>query len=452
MAQTSTQGHRSTYRHVLAQSCFRVLFLTRSLAVTGDSVRALALAVLVFKETRSPLLAAIAYSIAFFPQLLGSALLGSLADRLRPRPLLAILYVTDACTGIVIGASHPPVAVSLTLVAAVALVTPLYQGASSRLVADVLSGDDYVKGRALWCSAPLAAQLAGNAIAGGLITVFGAPLTILLSSIFHLSATAMIRFGLPDLPAAPAAADDGAARRGWRSTFSASWIQSFRILRERSVRRLLLAKWIPPGLVAGAEALIVPYASRHGYPASLPGILLGCLALGMMVSNLIFGHVNGAELRERLTVPLTLVAGLPLIALAVNPPILVTGLVFTITGIGLSYDLGLELRFVDAVPPDQRGLAFGLRSTGLMTVQGIGPALAGALALALPVPRVMAVTGALTAVLGVILVMRALGGRPGATEAEASYCQQPDSAHAPVSGNDPGLADSDSGGARRTVV
>ncbi|MGW0801419.1 MFS transporter [Nonomuraea sp. NPDC002799] len=407
MTEISNQPQASTYRRVLAQPAFRVLFLTRSLAVTGDSVRALALAVSVFAVTGSPLLSAVAYSISFVPQMLGSSLLGTLADRLRPRPLLTTLFAIDASVGVIIGLGHPPVAVSLILVAMVALVTPLYQGASSRLVAEVLSGDDYVKGRALWCSAPLAAQLVGNALAGFSIAAFGAETTIVISAAFHIGSVLMIRFGLPDLPSAPMP-DTGLVPQRRLSTFAESWRQNFQLLGTPSVLTLLLAKWIPPGLVTGAEALIVPYTAQNGYSASVAGMLLACLAVGMMASNLLFGRVTDARLRDQLTLWLPLVAGLPLIALIFNLPVVILGAFLLLSGIGLAYDLGLELRFVDSIPEDKRGLAFGLRSTGLMTVQGIGPAVSGALALAVPVSAVIALSGGVAAVLGVFLVWRAL--------------------------------------------
>jgi len=62
------------------------------------------------------------------------------------------------------------------------------------------------------------------------------------------------------------------------------------------------------------------------------------------------------------------------------------------------------------VPEDRRGLAFGLRSTGLMSVQGLGPVVFGGLAQVLSIGTVIALCGALTAVLGVGLVARALNG------------------------------------------
>ncbi|SEH03484.1 Predicted arabinose efflux permease, MFS family [Nonomuraea solani] len=444
MAEISDRRRASTYRSVLARPAFRVLFLTRTLAVTGDAVRALALAVSVFAATGSPLLSAVAYSITFVPQMLGSSFLGTLADRLRPRPLLATLFAMDASAGLIIGLGHPPVAVSLVLVATVALVTPLYQGASSRLVADVLSGDDYVKGRALWCSAPLAAQLVGNALAGFSVAAFGAETTIVISAAFHIASVLMIRLGLPDFPSAPAPGGALVPQRRL-SMFAESWRQNFQLLGTPSVRTLMLAKWIPPGLVTGAEALIVPYTAQNGYSASAAGVLLACLAVGMMVSNLLFGRVTDARLRDRLTLWLPLVAGLPLIALVFNLPVVITGAFLLLSGIGLAYDLGLELRFVDSIPDGKRGLAFGLRSTGLMTVQGIGPAVSGAVALAVPVSAVIALSGGVAAVLGVLLVGRALAvplkqepGPPAPTSCSGTGNGQP-ATRAPIEMDDPSL-------------
>jgi len=416
VSNTEPPRRHPSYIRLITQRRFGTLILTRVFAITGDSIRALALAVLVYGLTHSPMLSAVAYSIAFIPQLLGSSFLGTLADWLPPRLLLTVLYAVDAATGIVIGALRPPVAVSLVLVAVVALVTPLHLGTSARLVADVLTGDDYVLGRAVWCSAPLAAQLAGNGIAAVLLLAVGSARTILISGGLQLCAVAVIRLGLPKLPR-NAAPEPAPARPRLRSTFADSWSQNLDLLRGSRVRQILLAKWIPPGLVIGAEALIVAYAGRHSFPASAPGILLACLCAGTMVSNLIFGRVTTPSVRDWLTVAFTVVAGLPLLAFLVDPPLVVSAVLLTAAGVGLCYDLGLELRFVDAVPEDRRGLAFSMRSTGLMSAQGIGPLVFGALAQVMPVGDVMALCGGLTVLVGTALVVRAL--RPASQPAPA---------------------------------
>ncbi|MGF7236443.1 MAG: hypothetical protein ACQSGP_15980 [Frankia sp.] len=58
----------ATYRHVLSEPRFRLLLATRSLAITADTLRTVALSVLVLAKTGSPFLAALAYGISFLPK------------------------------------------------------------------------------------------------------------------------------------------------------------------------------------------------------------------------------------------------------------------------------------------------------------------------------------------------------------------------------------------------
>ncbi|WP_218670842.1 hypothetical protein [Microbispora sp. GKU 823] len=72
---------------------------------------------------------------------------------------------------------------------------------------------------------------------------------------------------------------------------------------------------------------------------------------------------------------------------------------------GLAYNLGLQRRFLDAVPEAARGQAFGLQTSGLMTAQALGAAAAGALAELVPAHLAIALSGC-----GVIAVVLALRG------------------------------------------
>ncbi len=104
---------------------------------------------LVFSATGSALLSALAFGIGFIPQLFGSLLLGSLADRLPARALITGGYALTCAAALLLALVWMPVAASLGVVALVALATPVFHGASSRLVAQSLEGDAYVLGRSL---------------------------------------------------------------------------------------------------------------------------------------------------------------------------------------------------------------------------------------------------------------------------------------------------------------
>src|SRR5262249_7352964 len=72
-------GAVPTYRQVFAIAEFRALVAVNAIAVADGTLRMLALSVLVYRETGSPLLAAIAYLGGFLPQAIGSTVLMSLA-------------------------------------------------------------------------------------------------------------------------------------------------------------------------------------------------------------------------------------------------------------------------------------------------------------------------------------------------------------------------------------
>ncbi|PZG03053.1 MFS transporter, partial [Nonomuraea aridisoli] len=65
-----------------------------------------------------------------------------------------------------------------------------------------------------------------------------------------------------------------------------------------------------------------------------------------------------------------------------------------VAGAGLAYQLGLQRRFVDAVPEEVRGQAFGLQTAGLMSGQAAGAALVGALGEVIAPAQAIAVAGA----------------------------------------------------------
>ncbi|SNT64206.1 Major Facilitator Superfamily protein [Asanoa hainanensis] len=391
----STQS--ATYREVFAVPAFRVLFVSRSIAIAADALRIVALSVLVFAATGSPLLSAITFAIGFLPQVLGGALFGSLADRLRPRPLIVAGYGAECVAALTLATVPLPTWARLVLVAVVAVGTPVFNGASGRLVADVLTGDAYVLGRSVSSMASGGAQLLGLAAGGVAIAALGAQRALLLTAACHLVAALIVRFGLADLPAVPAADGGGAVRQSWSSNAA--------LLADPWVRQLLLLQWLPSAFVVGAEALMVAYASTRGFPAGAVGLLMAASPLGMLVGHLVVGRLVPPDTRIRLVAPLVLLLGLPPVAFAFDPPLLVCAVLMTASGVGFAYSLGLQRAFVDAVPERGRGQAFGLLSTGLMTLQGVGPAVFGGLA-SLTAPRWAVALAGVTTVTTALLVPR----------------------------------------------
>jgi hypothetical protein len=158
--------------------------------------------------------------------------------------------------------------------------------------------------------------------------------------------------------------------------------------------------------VVSAESLVVPYAASHGYAAGAAGALLACVPAGMAVGNLVVGRLVPPRARERLVGPLIAVHGLPLLALVAPVPAAVAGVLLGVAGAGFAFELGVQRRFLDAIPPGRRGQAFGLHSAGLMTVQGVAPVVSGAIASASSVDLAIGLAGGCTVLAAVLLGSR----------------------------------------------
>lgn len=390
--ETAQVNHRATYREVLAEPRFRLLFSTRAVAITADALRITTFSVLVFSSTGSALLSAVAFGIGFIPQLFGSLLLGSLADRLPPRALITGGYALTCATALLLALVRMPVAASLGVVALVSLATPVFHGASSRLVAQSLEGDAYVLGRSLNNIAGAGAQLIGLALGGAAVAALGPRRALAVSAVLYLGCALAIRIRLPRLrpgefggPPGSAGGDGGAVRASLRGAGL--------LLRGRTVRRLMLAQWLPVALVAGAEGIIVAYAGERRFAPGWYAVLMGCLPVGMLVGDLLVGRFLRPPTRERLVVPLVALAGLPLIGFAAEPGVGVSSCLLLLSGLGYAYGLGLQRPFLDALPRDGQGQAFGLLGSGSMTLQGVGPVCLGAVAAVIGTGGAIALAG-----------------------------------------------------------
>ena len=333
-------------------------------------------------------------------------MLGSLADRLPPRALITGGYALTCAAALLLALVRMPVAASLGVVALVSLATPVFHGASSRLVAQSLEGDAYVLGRSLNNIAASGAQLFGLALGGAIVAALGPRRALAVSAVLYLGCALAIRIRLPRLEPGEfgnipggAGGDSGAVR--------ASLQGAGLLLRGRTVRRLMLAQWLPVALVAGAEGLIVAYAGERHFAPGWYAVLMGCLPVGMLVGDLLVGRLLRPHTRERLVVPLIALMGLPLIGFAAEPGVGVSSCLLLLSGFGFAYGLGLQRPFLDALPQDGQGQAFGLLGSGSMTLQGIGPVCLGAVAAGFGTGCAIAVAGgaaALTA--GWILTWR----------------------------------------------
>ena len=335
---------------------------------------------------------------------------GSLADRLPPRLVIGAGLLTRAAPGLVIGLRPAlPVPVMLALVAVAATAAPVFTGAISGLLPDVLDGDRYILGRSVFSLTGAGTQIVGLGIGGALLAAVQVRWLLLAAGGALVGAAVITRLGLRPRNAR-------AARGPLRAIVQATVTGNIELFRDRAVRGLLLAQWLPAWFVAGAESLIVPYTGSLGRPASAAGPLLAAMPAGMLLGDLLVGRFCAPGTRRRLAFPLAAAMGAPLLALVFHPPLPLACLALLACGASFAYQLGIQQAFLDSLPEGRRGQGFGLNATGAMAGQGLTPTAAGALAGALGAATVMAIAGAAT-ILAALALRRPLTGRGPRTPA-----------------------------------
>ncbi|WP_328553349.1 MFS transporter [Streptomyces sp. NBC_00358] len=363
---------RTGYGPVFAVREFRAVFAAHAFSLLGLVVAEITLSVLVYDLTGSPLLSALTFALGFLPYLIGGTLLAGVADRFPARRVLVVCDLMCAGCVAVMVVPGAPIAVLLSMRAALALVAPVFQGTRTATLADVLGdGELFVLGRSLLRILSQSALLAGFGAGGLLLTVVSPRHALLVTVCTFLLSAVLLRFGTRRRPA---------RAHGGQALVRDSLGGARQVLSDRRVLVLLLLFWAPSMFVVAPEALAAPYAEGLGAGTAGLGLLMCALPVGTIAGELFAGSRLRPATRNRLTLPLVCVTLLPYAGYALRPGLGWTLVLLVLAGAGSAYTLGLDQWFVRAVPDELLGRAMTLNSAGLMTIQGVGMALSGVVA------------------------------------------------------------------------
>ncbi|MXG25232.1 MFS transporter [Streptomyces sp. YIM 132580] len=385
------------YRAVFAVTEFRAVFAAHLLSLLGVVVSELALTVLVYDLTGSPLLSALTFALGMLPYVIGGTLFAGVADRYPARRVLVVCdLVCAACVAVML-APATPVAGLLALRCLVAAIAPVFTGTRMAALTDILGeGDLYVLGRSLLRIVSQSAMLIGFGAGGALLTVLSPRGAITVTVVTFLCSAALLRFGTRNRPAR--------ARSGSATLLRESLSGARLVLGDRRIRALLLLFWLPPMFVVAPEALAAPYVAETGAGPAALGLLLCAMAVGHVGAELFVGSALRPRTRSRIVLPVAAAGLLPLVVYVVRPGLPLALAALALAGMGAAYVIGLDQWFVDAVPPELRGRAMTLLTAGLMTIQGAGMALAGLAAEFLPVHHVVAGAGIIGTAVALLVV------------------------------------------------
>src|SRR4051794_2200771 len=356
----ATRGYADLFR----RREFAALWLGNALGVAATTMAGLSLGTLVYAQTGSPLLTALTMFGPSLVQVAGAGTLMSAADTSPPRRLLvgvsAVMAGALACQALL---DLPPAA-RLALVFGAAYVLSIGNGVRWGLLTEVLPSGDFALARSAMNVSVGVMQIAGFATAGLLMHALSVSQVFWLAASLPAIAVAVTWCGITDHP----------PRRVGRAGMRETWRGNRALLGLPSTRVLLVALCVPNGLVAGCEALFVPYAGGAAAALFTAG------AVGMLTGDVLMGRVLSRAQRHRAAGWLRLLLALPFLLFWWQPGVPLAVLLAGLACVGYAASLGQQELLVRLTPAQLSGQVLGAESAARVTCQGLGAVVAGGVA------------------------------------------------------------------------
>jgi MFS family permease len=394
---STSPARRAAFRDVFAVPEFRALWGAYVLSAAGDRLALVALTLLVYDRTRSPLLAAVAFAAGTLPYVIGALFLSGIADRF---PRREVMVTCDVIRAVLVGAMLLPgmsLDALIILLYVVTAVQSPFDAARSAILRDVVSGERYALAAATLQSTFRIMIVAGAAAGGLVVALAGARSALGVDAATFVASALLIQFGVRARPAAAAKAGPSALLQlgaGVRVVFG-----------DRALRTLLMLGWlaafyeVPGGLAA-------PYASRLGGGPVAAGLLIAGSQLGAAVATPLFTKRIGPLTRLKWMGPMAACTCGVLVLAAVRPDLAVSIAIFALSSAFGMYQIAANTAFVERLPNERRAQAFGLANAGLLVGQGLAFMAAGAAAEVVPPSTVIALSGGLGALVACGLALR----------------------------------------------
>ena len=398
VAVSSSSAPRPSYRSVFAVAEFRALWLSYVLSAGGDRLALVAMPLLVYARSKSPLLAAITFASGFVPYLFGGFFFSGLADRLPRRTVMVGCDVARALLVGVMLLPHLNLGALIALLYLVTLIQPPFDAARSAIVRDIMEADRYPLAAAVLQSTTRVVTVGGAAAGGLVVALFGARPALAADALTFVASALLILLGTH---ARAAAADASGGENplaqivgGARLVFGVPALRTLMCLGWRSA-----FSEIPEGLAA-------PYVGKLGGGAVAAGLLIAFSQLGSAVTTPIFTKKIGPLTRLKWMGPMAVLSCAALIAAIARPGLALSMALFALSNVFTMYQIAANTAFVERIPNERRAQAFGFANAGIVVGQGVAFAIAGAAAEVVPPSTVVALSGGLGALIACGLALR----------------------------------------------
>jgi hypothetical protein len=160
------------------------------------------------------------------------------------------------------------------------------------------------------------------------------------------------------------------------------------------------------------EGIAAPYAGSLGGGAVAAGLLLATSQAGAAITTPLFTKKLGPLTRLKWMGPMAVLTCGILTVTVLRPDLIVSMALFALSNSFAMYQIAANTAFVERIPNEKRGQAFGLANAGLIVGQGVAFAVAGAAAEVVPPSTVVALSGGIGALIACGLALRWRGMSP----------------------------------------
>jgi MFS transporter, DHA3 family, macrolide efflux protein len=399
---------RHAYVRLAADARFAAFWLAQAISLFGDRLHQVALAVLAFALTNSPLLTGLVFLAATLPNLLLGPIAGTFVDRLDHRRVMIASDLVRAALVIALPfAAQADFVLIYPLVFLVTTVSLFFRPAKVAVVPRIVpDGDVMAANSAIWTADTLA-DIAGYPLAGVFVYFLGPQIGLAFfvdAATYLLSAILIASIVIPPV-ARTVGPQVGGAIRAFLNELAEGW----RFLRSKPpLIQNTLVSALAQASLGVTLALTVIYAketldqSLMPYPTNFAAIDT-VIGIGNLVGGLAVGLVGARVRKGWLVIAGFVVMGASTVALGLTSNVVVALAAATITGIAnLVYVIPTQTIFIEMTPAEFMGRVVSFRSSLVFGSMMAAMAISGYLAELFPVGLVIAAFGALTALAGVM--------------------------------------------------
>ena len=269
---------------------FRALWASQILSVAGDRLALVALTLLIYDRTRSPILAAVTYAAGSVPYIVGALFLSGLADRFPRRGVMVNCDLIRAVLVITMLIPGTPLAALIALLYLVTTVQPSFDAARSAILGDILQGEKYALGAATMQMTMRMLVVGGAALGGLTVALIGARPALGVDATTFIASGVLIQTGLRARPAT--ASND--RPNGWSLLLSGTRF----VFSDKALRTLIFIGWLA-AFTELPEGIAAPYAGSLRVGATATGLIIASGQIGALTLTPFFTKMIGPLRRLR---------------------------------------------------------------------------------------------------------------------------------------------------------